>query len=110
MKDRHSFCSKSGCTEGAYTYATPVQGIDGDFYGTTYSGGANGNGTVFKISPIGTLTTLHRFGGTDGSEPLAGLVQGTNGNLHGTTYIGADLREMEWYSKSLKACMQLKAV
>jgi uncharacterized repeat protein (TIGR03803 family) len=56
--------------------------------GTTYSGGANGNGTVFKISLTGTLTTLHSFDGTDGSEPLAGLVQGANGNLHGTTYVG----------------------
>jgi uncharacterized repeat protein (TIGR03803 family) len=84
----YSLCSKSACTDGAYTYAIPVQGTDGNFYGTTYSGGANGDGTVFKISLTGTLTTLHSFGGTDESEPLAGLVQGTNGDLHGTTYMG----------------------
>jgi uncharacterized repeat protein (TIGR03803 family) len=84
----YSFCSKSSCTDGEYTYTTPVQGTDGNFYGTTYSGGANGNGAVFKISPTGTLTTRHSFGGTDGAVPLAGLVQGTNGDLYGTTSIG----------------------
>jgi uncharacterized repeat protein (TIGR03803 family) len=82
----YSFCSKSSCTDGEYTYATPVQGTDGNFYGTTYSGEANGDGTFFKISPTGTLTTRHSFGGTDGALPLAGLVQGTNGDLYGTNH------------------------
>jgi uncharacterized repeat protein (TIGR03803 family) len=84
----YSLCSKSGCTDGEYTYATPVQGTDGNFYGTTYLGGSNDLGTVFKITPTGRLTTLHTFDGTDGSQPLAGLVQGTDGNFYGTTYIG----------------------
>jgi uncharacterized repeat protein (TIGR03803 family) len=84
----YSLCSKSGCTDGEYTYATPVQGTDGNFYGTTYLGGSNDLGTVFKITPTGTLTTLHTFDGTNGSQPLAGLVQGTDGNFYGTTYIG----------------------
>jgi uncharacterized repeat protein (TIGR03803 family) len=84
----HSFCSKSSCTDGEYTYATPVQGTDGNFYGTTYLGGSKELGTVFKITPSGTLTTLHTFGGTDGSQPLAGLVQGSDGNFYGTTYMG----------------------
>jgi uncharacterized repeat protein (TIGR03803 family) len=84
----YSLCSKSGCTDGEYTYAVPVQGTNGNFYGTTYLGGSNDLGTVFKITPSGTLTTLHTFGGTDGSQPLAGLVQGTDGNFYGTTYYG----------------------
>jgi uncharacterized repeat protein (TIGR03803 family) len=84
----HSFCSKSGCPDGEYTYATPVQGTDGNFYGTTYLGGSKELGTVFKITPSGTLTTLHTSDGTDGSQPLAGLVQSSDGNFYGTTYMG----------------------
>jgi uncharacterized repeat protein (TIGR03803 family) len=64
-----------------------VQGTDGNFYGTTRSGGLIGNGTVFKITASGTLTTLHNFDGTDGTAPNA-LVQATNGNFYGTTAAG----------------------
>jgi uncharacterized repeat protein (TIGR03803 family) len=76
----HSF---SG-TDGEYPNGL-VQGADGDFYGTTYSGGANGDGTVFKIAPSGTLTTLHSFDGTDGANSFAGVTLGANGNFYGTT-------------------------
>jgi uncharacterized repeat protein (TIGR01451 family) len=66
-----------------------VQTSDGNFYGTATSGGANRNGTVFKVTPAGALTTLHAFsGGNDGALPLGELVQGTNGNLYGTTRNG----------------------
>jgi uncharacterized repeat protein (TIGR03803 family) len=84
----YSFCSESDCSDGEYTYAAPVQGTDGNFYGTTYLGGANDQGTIFKLSPSGTLTTLHSFDGTDGAEPLAGVVQAGNGAFYGTTYLG----------------------
>ena len=84
----HSFCSTSGCADGEYSYATPVQDADGNFYGTTYLGGSKGDGTVFKMSPSGTLTTLHDFGGSDGSQPLAGLAAGSDGNFYGTTNLG----------------------
>ncbi|MGA2373285.1 MAG: choice-of-anchor tandem repeat GloVer-containing protein [Candidatus Korobacteraceae bacterium] len=73
---------------GSYPGAPLIQGTDGNFYGTTAKGGANGYGTVFKITPAGTLTTLHSFDGTDGYEPLAGLVQASDGNFYGTTYQG----------------------
>jgi uncharacterized repeat protein (TIGR03803 family) len=65
-----------------------VQGTDGNLYGTTYEGGANGvYGTVFEITPAGQLTTLHSFDYfDDGAYPQAGLVQATNGNFYGTTY------------------------
>ena len=76
-------------SDGANPYAALVQGSDGNFYGTTAGGGAsNGNGTVFKITPGGTLTTLHSFAGSDGANPYAALVQGSDGNFYGTTQQG----------------------
>lgn len=91
----YSFCLQSGCPDGAQPAAPLVEGTDGYFYGTTYYGGLNGGGTVFKISSRGALTTLYSFcsqsGCADGAQPHAGLVQGTDGNFYGTTlYGGAD--------------------
>ena len=67
-----------------------VQGNDGYLYGTTQAGGANGSGTVYKISVAGTLTSLYSFGTVsgDGSVPTVGLVQGSDGNLYGATEQG----------------------
>ncbi len=64
-------------------------GVDGNLYGTTMgtnSSGAN-SGTVFRITPSGTFTTLYSFGtnSNDGSNPDAALVQGNDGNFYGTT-------------------------
>jgi uncharacterized repeat protein (TIGR03803 family) len=86
----HNFCSQggNGCTDGSKSYSGLVQGANGKFYGTTYGGGANGDGTAFSITAGGTLTTLHSFDGTDGSSPEAGLGQATNGKFYGTTYGG----------------------
>src|SRR6266436_2962381 len=64
-----------------------VQGNDGNFYGTTTLGGANEFGTVFKLTPDGTLTTLSVFNGTNGITP-SGLVQGDDGGFFGTTSRG----------------------
>jgi uncharacterized repeat protein (TIGR03803 family) len=89
----HGFCAQSGCTDGRLPVGTLVKATNGDFYGTTNQGGADDNcsdslscGTVFKITPNGTLTTLHSFDGTDGEWPYSGLVQATNGDFYGTTY------------------------
>ena len=85
----YNFCSQSGCADGSGPSAGLVQGSDGNLYGTTRGGGANGYGTVFKITPSGTLTTLHSFNGTDGSgNSAAALVQGADGNFYGTTESG----------------------
>jgi uncharacterized repeat protein (TIGR03803 family) len=81
----HSFCSQGGCSDGSNASAGLTQATNGNLYGTTSEGGANNDGTVFKITPSGTLTTLHSFDGTDGDYPYAGLVQATDGNLYGTT-------------------------
>lgn len=72
------------CPSGAL-----VQGSDTNFYGTTAYGGTNGNnGTVFQVTPAGTLRMLTAFNGTNGSHPVAGLVQGNDGNFYGTTTYG----------------------
>jgi len=84
----YSFCALGGCTDGTYPYGTLIQATDGNFYGTTFNGGLDTYGTVFKLSPTGTITTLHNFNVTDGSLPYGGLVQGTDGNLYGTTLFG----------------------
>ncbi|MFY9978508.1 MAG: choice-of-anchor tandem repeat GloVer-containing protein, partial [Candidatus Sulfotelmatobacter sp.] len=89
----YSFCAQTDCTDGDYPLGGLVQGTDGNFYGTTQQGGANGAyGTVFQITTGGTLTTLYSFCAqtdcTDGSYPMAGLVQGTDGNFYGTTQQG----------------------
>jgi len=84
----YSFCSQSGCPDGAYPFAGLVQSTDGNFYGTTTGGGTTDNGTLFKITPAGALTTLYRFDGTDGSQPYGGLVQATDEDFYGTTLNG----------------------
>jgi uncharacterized repeat protein (TIGR03803 family) len=88
----YSLCSQSACTDGQSPVAGLIQATAGNFYGTTVSGGTLGAGTIFKITPSGTLTTLHSFctqsGCVDGQEPNAGLIQGTNGSFYGTTFIG----------------------
>ncbi|HVM59614.1 MAG TPA: choice-of-anchor tandem repeat GloVer-containing protein [Verrucomicrobiae bacterium] len=81
--------SFSGGSDGAAPYGGLVQGIDGNLYGTTSAGGTSGNGTVYRITTSGTLTTLRPFaGGSDGSAPYGGLVQGVDGNFYGTTSAG----------------------
>jgi len=82
----HSFAS---VTEGYEPIAGLIQASDGNFYGTTFSGGAFDQGNIFEMISGGTPTTVHSFsggdGGTDGSEPFGGLVQHTSGVLFGTT-------------------------
>jgi uncharacterized repeat protein (TIGR03803 family) len=88
----HSFCSRTACKDGRNPFAGLVQAVDGNLYGTTLTGGARGYGTVFKVTPSGTLTTLHSFclqsGCPDGEFPQTGLVQATNGSFYGTTIVG----------------------
>jgi uncharacterized repeat protein (TIGR03803 family) len=74
-------------TDGSSAYALGL-GSDGNFYGTTSTGGLNVDGTIFEITPIGKLTVLHTFDGKDGKDLYSGLVQGTDGMFYGTTYFG----------------------
>src|ERR1019366_3915567 len=87
----YSFCPAGfPCADGADPFAGLVQATDGNLYGTTEFGGASGDGTVFKITLAGTLTTIHNFNGADGAYPLSGLIQASDGNLYGTTSGGGE--------------------
>lgn len=84
----YSFCAQSHCSDGIQPYAGLIEARDGNFYGTTAVGGHSDDGTLFKITPGGTLTTLLSFDSVDGAQPFASLLQGADGSLYGTTYIG----------------------
>jgi uncharacterized repeat protein (TIGR03803 family) len=84
----YSFCAKSKCTDGSVPYGGLVLGTDGNFYGTTLTGGTLNVGTLYKITPTGKLTTLHSFQFSDGFNPYDALVQGSDGNYYGTTTYG----------------------
>jgi uncharacterized repeat protein (TIGR03803 family) len=76
-------------TNGAFPKAGLIQGTDGNFYGTTASGGGpGGGGTVFQMTSSGTLTNLVSFNNTNGAGSSAGLVRAMDGNFYGTTYNG----------------------
>lgn len=86
----HSFDSTDGADPAGL-----FQASDENFYGTTSSGGVNNSncesgtcGTVFKITPTGTLTTLHTFNYTDGANPGWPPIQASDGNFYGTTLRG----------------------
>ena len=95
----YSFCAPPGCPDG-FSPGALVQGADGNLYGTTVEGGGGlppgattfvQGGTVFKITPQGTLTTLYDFCSqkscSDGGYPTT-LVQASNGDFYGTTFGG----------------------
>lgn len=74
--------------DGAQPRGKLIQATDGNLYGTTNSGGANGYGTVSQLTLAGNLTTLHNFDGSDGANSQSGLVQYTNRTFYGATYSG----------------------
>jgi uncharacterized repeat protein (TIGR03803 family) len=90
----YSFCSlisNNQCTDGQTPQAALLVGSDGNLYGSTYYGGPNNAGTVFKITTSGALTTLYSFKGTtDGANPLGALAQDNSGDFWGTTYAGGN--------------------
>jgi uncharacterized repeat protein (TIGR03803 family) len=75
---------------GANPRSALLLAADGNYYGTAYQGGASGYGTVFRMTPAGTVTALYSFGGTprSGGYPLSGLTQDASGALYGTTEKG----------------------
>ena len=73
--------------------STPESGLlqarDGNFYGTTNAGGANGFGVFYQVTPDGTLTYLQSFNNGDpGANPVGSLFEGIDGALYGTAQYG----------------------
>jgi len=82
----HSFGNGS---DGSHPLASVID-VNGTLFGTTYDGGAYGQGTVFSVSPGGAnYSTLYSFGSTssDGAHPAASLLD-VSGTLYGTTQFG----------------------
>lgn len=88
-KVEYSFCSQSGCPDGAWPYAG-MSLVNGTLYGTTFHGGSNQEGAVFALDlKTGTETVLHSFGDdeADGTFPTD-RPKIVNGILYGTTSAG----------------------
>ena len=87
MNVLHDFTSSA--SEGNTPEAALVQASDGNFYGTTYHGGSASDGTIFRITPAGVLTTMVSFNGTNGGNPFGcTMLQASDGNLYGAAFTG----------------------
>ena len=88
----YNFCSQTNCTDGMEPLVGLAAATNGNFYGTTAYGGANRSGTVFAITPAGSLSVLYSFCAQtsclDGNFPSAALVQASNEKLYGSTQFG----------------------
>ena len=79
----------TGGNDGGGVGSNLFLGSDGNFYGAAQSGGAYSWGTLFSISPSGTLTTVYPFtNGTDGGISSGPLVQGADGSFYGSNFYG----------------------
>jgi uncharacterized repeat protein (TIGR03803 family) len=80
--------------DGANPQDGLILGSDGNFYGTTRAGGNNNVGTVFRMTPEGTVTILHNFGlnqvPTGGARPPAKLIEARDGLFYGVTGFNPD--------------------
>jgi uncharacterized repeat protein (TIGR03803 family) len=84
-----SVVAQLGATAPGYAPNQLVEAGNGNYYGTTTSGGTNNNGTIFRITSSGTVTPLYSFtGGNDGSRPAGSLTLGNDGKLYGTASLG----------------------
>jgi len=89
----HTFCAQSNCNDGGYPQSPPIQGIDGNFYGTGYAGGSQNGGVIYQITAAGAYKVLYNFCSYQtscptGGNPMGPLVQDSKGNFFGTTAFG----------------------
>jgi uncharacterized repeat protein (TIGR03803 family) len=90
----YTFCTQSNCADGQNPLYPPVQGIDGNFYGTAYAGGAHNGGVIYQITGAGAYKVLYNFCSYQTSCPTganpAPIVQDSKGNFFGTTVLGGN--------------------
>jgi len=85
----HSFTGGGYDDDGSCPKSGVVLDAAGNVYGTTYDGGAHGDGAVYQVTPSGSESVLYSFtGGSDGSLPTAGVIFDSFGNLYGATAQG----------------------
>lgn len=84
----HSFSPGADRHAGGATPRPLMRANDGNFYGVCYAGGEHDFGTVFRMKPGGSVTTLHSFNISDGFGPQGALIQASDGNLYGVTHTG----------------------
>lgn len=83
LKVLYNFGSQGGYSDAVQPDGAPIACGSGTFCATTYYGGTNENGTLFRITKRGKEQILYRFtGGSDGSHPGAYLVSDSSGNLY----------------------------
>ncbi|HEX4079631.1 MAG TPA: choice-of-anchor tandem repeat GloVer-containing protein [Rhizomicrobium sp.] len=111
----YSFCSQAECGDGAFPFSGLVLASDGNFYGVTSEGGNSrttcplhdyGCGTVFRITPSGSFTTMYTFctqsGCPDGQFPQGQIIQAKDGDLYDTTDNGGSENSGTVFKISLK--------
>src|SRR5579862_2351902 len=88
----YSIVASFNGTDGDVPATSLVQGVDGNFYGTTAMGGGSKTGNAYRVTPTGELTSIYVFCSlpycVDGNEPQSAMVLGPDGNFYGTTSAG----------------------
>jgi uncharacterized repeat protein (TIGR03803 family) len=89
----YSFCALANCADGGGPSFPPIQGTDGNFYGTTSGGGTLEGGVAYQLTPSGKYTVLHDFcndssGNCPDGNYLPTITQGADGNFYGITEVG----------------------
>jgi len=102
IKVLYNFCSETNCTDGSVPKGGLTLGYDGNFYGVTYSGGMGNypEGTIYRMTPSGVLTTLHNFEtqNSNGMLPTSAPVLGSSSTLYGVSYSGGQYGRGLMYS------------
>lgn len=83
----HKFCAQTSCTDGGESVSGLQLGTDGNLYGTSFSGGANNNGTIYRVTPsTGAFSVVANFNlPTTGYDP-SGLTVAADGSFYGLSF------------------------
>jgi uncharacterized repeat protein (TIGR03803 family) len=98
-------------TNGRAPWIGLTEGPDGNFYGTTHSGGTHDLGTIFQVTPSGVFTSLFSFDGTNNDGyPMSPLTLGRDGCFYGTTVSGSSDRYGTVFKVSIPMAPKLQSL